>query len=377
MGNLQTLINYHSPLSYIQDLNEQIQDCGMVNHPGLGPIQLWKIKQSNSPMMFSYVNYLYHKNQHVHLYKNDSHLFDFHRSRCQMKHPNLLAYFACTTSMAQNIGNVQSLQLFFAYYDKNLKQKLLQYETVPEIEIWNIVEQIVSALAYLQGLNRFHGNLTTESILINEKDQIKILDQLEQKPNGQQIKKDVFDLGLVIMEMLTGRANQLNFFDSLKPLAGIYSIQLLQLVGKMLQRDALHRPDFIQLQEIIKNRFKEPIILHNPCQNQSEPAFVQIINCAQRLQSRNQEQRVITQPGGQFQPSTHPRISKNSSQSNLQNITVPLHPINGTQQNHSIVSYYQYFSPVKQLSRVDKLSTPDRLTSYQSGIQQTSAVWQI
>ncbi|CAD8141573.1 unnamed protein product [Paramecium octaurelia] len=374
MGNLQTLINYHSPLSYIQDLNEQIQDCGMVNHPGLGSIQLWKIKQSNSPMMFSY---------HVHLYENDSHLFDFHRSRCQMKHPNLLEYFACTNSKAQNIGNVQSQQLFFAYYNKNLKQKLLQYKTVPEIEIWNIVEQIVSAMAYLQGLNRFHGNLTTESILLNEKDQIKILDQLEQKPNGDQIKEDVFDLGLVIMEMLTGRANQLNFFDSLKPLAGIYSIQLLQLVGKMLQKDALLRPDFNQLQDIIKNRFKEPKILHNPCQTQSEPAFVQIINSSQRLQSRKQEQRVITLPERQFQPSTHPRlISKNASQSNLQNITVPSLPIQGTQYNQeqqiiSFVSYFKYHTPIKQLSRVDNLSIADRLTSYPSGIRLSSNVWQI
>ncbi|CAD8050337.1 unnamed protein product [Paramecium primaurelia] len=375
MGNLQTLINYHSPLSYIYDLNEQIQDCGMINHPGLGAIQLWKIKQSNQPMMFSY---------HVHLYKNDSHLVDFHRIRCQIKHPNLLSYFACTSSKAQNIGSVQSLQLFFAYYHKNLKQKLLQYKTMPETEIWNIIEQIVNVMAYLQGLNRYHGNLTTESILLNEEDKIKILDQLQQKPNEEQIKKDIFDLGLVIIEMLTHRANQLNFYESLKQLAGIYSIQLLQLVGKMLQKDARLRPDFYQLQDIIKNRFKEPIILHNPNFNQGQPAFIQINNHTQRLQSRNQDQRMITLTGTQNKPLIQPRIIyRNSSQNNLQNITIiPQYPIQGTQQKqeqqiYSSVQYQRYHTPIKHISTVESISTVDRLTQCQSGIQHVSFVWQI
>ncbi|CAD8052610.1 unnamed protein product [Paramecium sonneborni] len=376
MGNLQTLINYHSPFSYIDNLNDQLQDEGMINHPGLGQIQLWKIKKQNQPMIFSY---------HVHIYKNDSHLIEFHKIRCQINHPNILSYFACANSKAQNIGNVQSQQLFFAYYSNNLKQKLIQQKTFSEIEIWNIVEQIVNALAYLQGLNRYHGNLITESILLSNNNQIKLLDQLEQIPNYDQIKKDVFDLGIIIIEMLTGRANQLNFNQSIKQLDGRYSIQLLQLVAKMLQKDIALRPDFIQLQQMIQNRCKEPIILQNSFSNLNKPEFVKIYNRSQRHQRCNSNQGIVIRPQRMSQPQINPRIIQSKQQNNntqINNSVVLYQSQQGNIQNQNqeqqFISYVQIFNqqtPYKPVSQVDQISNADKVTLFQSGIMHNSFLW--
>ncbi|CAD8048062.1 unnamed protein product [Paramecium sonneborni] len=376
MGNLQTLINYHSPFSYIQDLNDQIEDEGMINHPGLGSIQLWKIKQQNQPMIFSY---------HVHIYEKDSNLIEFHNYRSQIVHPNILSYFACTKSKAQNIGNVCTQQLFFAYYPNNLRQKLTKQKKLPETEIWNIVEQIVNALAYLQGLNRYHGNLITESILLNQYNEIKLLDKLDQNPNYDQIKRDVYDLGIIIIEMITGRANQLNLNESIKQMAGIYSIQLLQLVGKMIQKEAALRPDFIQIQQLIKNRFKEPIILHNPFTNRSQPVFVKIKNHLQRLQNFNSNQRVVIRPQKVIYKLNYPKMicnqqSNNKSQIINSNILQQSQQESFQSQNQeqhfvSIVEYSNQPNTNKNISQVDQISNADKLTLFQSGILHNSIMW--
>ncbi|CAD8072810.1 unnamed protein product [Paramecium primaurelia] len=254
MGNLQTLINYHAPLNYAQDLSEQLIDQGMLQHPGLGQIQLWKIKETNQPLLFSF---------HVHIFEKDSSIIDIHNFRSSLNHPNLIEYFACTSSNALNIGKVQSQQYFFAYYEQTLKA-YIQSITLTEVQIWKIIEQIVDVMVYLQSLNRYHSNINSESIFITDNLHIKLLDKIGQQPNKLAIKDDVHDLGIVIIELLTKRTNQLNFIQQIKNLHGKFTLQLLQLVAKMIDENIDRRPDFIQIQQMIINRFKEPIFFQNP-----------------------------------------------------------------------------------------------------------------
>ncbi|CAD8153818.1 unnamed protein product [Paramecium pentaurelia] len=254
MGNLQTLINYHAPLNYAQDLNEQIIDQGMLEHPGLGQIQLWKIKESNLPMLFSF---------HAHIFEKDSSIIEIHNFRSSLQHPNLIEYFACTGSKALNIGNVQSQQFFFAYYSKTLKDHI-QSTNITEVQIWKIIEEIVDVMVYLQGKNRYHGNINSQSIFITDNFHIKLLDKIGQKPNRYSIKDDVYDLGILVIELLTKRTNQLNFISQIKNLHGKFTLQLLQLVAKMIDQNPDKRPDFNQIQKMVINRFKEPISFINP-----------------------------------------------------------------------------------------------------------------
>ncbi|CAD8072724.1 unnamed protein product [Paramecium sonneborni] len=86
MGNHQTLINYHAPLNFAYDLSEQLIGWGMLQHPGLGQIQLWKIKEINQPLLFS---------QHQSLLR---------QTFCETV-PQI--YFRCNTS--HNLQNNQSI----------------------------------------------------------------------------------------------------------------------------------------------------------------------------------------------------------------------------------------------------------------------------
>ncbi|CAD8149691.1 unnamed protein product [Paramecium octaurelia] len=279
MGNLQTLINYHAPLNYAQDLNEQIIDQGMLEHPGLGQIQLWKIKETNLPPLFSF---------HVHIFEKDSSIIDIHNFRSSLQHPNLIEYFACTSSKALNIGKVQSQQFFFAYYQKTLKEHI-QSTTMTEVQIWKIIEQIVDVMVFLQRRNRYHGNINSQSIFITDNLHIKLLDKIGQHPNRNSIKDDVHDLGILVIELLTKRTNQLNFISQIKNLYGKFTLQLLQLVAKMIDENPDKRPDFIQIQNMVTNRFKEPISLNNLEKNADQNILTQRIPTW--AQSQNDEMK--------------------------------------------------------------------------------------
>ncbi|CAK64321.1 unnamed protein product (macronuclear) [Paramecium tetraurelia] len=275
MGNLQTLINYHAPLNYAQDLSEQIIDQGMLEHPGLGSIQLWKIKETNLPLLFSF---------HVHIFEKDSSIIDIHNFRSSLQHPNLIEYFACTSSKALNIGKVQSQQFFFAYYQKTLKEHI-QSTAMTEVQIWKIIEQIVDVMVFLQRKNRYHGNINSQSIFITDNLHIKLLDKIGQNPNRNSIKDDVYDLGILVIELLTKRTNQLNFIQQIKNLYGKFTLQLLQLVAKMIDENPDKRPDFNQIQSMVTNRFKEPISLNNLEKNAYQNKLASRISTQGQLQN--------------------------------------------------------------------------------------------
>ncbi|CAD8173955.1 unnamed protein product [Paramecium octaurelia] len=285
MGNLQTLINYHAPLNYSQDLSDQLLDQGTLQHPGLGQIQLWKIKASNLPLLFSF---------HVHIFEKDSSIINIHNFRSSLKHPNLIEYFACTSSKSLNIGKVQSQQFFFAYYPQTLKEHI-QSRTLTEVQIWKIIEQIVNLMVYLQNLNRYHSNINSESIFINDNLHIKMLDKIGQKPNKIAIKDDVRDLGIVIIELLTKRTNQLNFIQQIKNLHGKFTLQLLQLVAKMIDENIDKRPDFIQIQKMINNRFKEPIFFNNPERNGNLNILTGRLSTQEHLNYKMDEMKIYKQ----------------------------------------------------------------------------------
>lgn len=57
MGNISAYVNYHTELSFVNDLNDQIYNQGSLNHSTLGNIQLWKIKRNTNLELFSFVKF--------------------------------------------------------------------------------------------------------------------------------------------------------------------------------------------------------------------------------------------------------------------------------------------------------------------------------
>ncbi|CAK76355.1 unnamed protein product (macronuclear) [Paramecium tetraurelia] len=250
MGNQQVFVNYDSDLAFIQDLNEQLLDKGTQIHPSLGPIKLWQMKKDPQHQLFSLV---------IQTSKLDAQLLQVHQQRCKMQHPNLLKYYACSKSI--QLGGVEKQQYFFEYSPKTLKQITIQ-APLKEEQIWAFVEQIVDVMQYIQSLNKFHGNLTSEAIFIDKQQNAKLLDNLGQKrQNKDSISEDIFQLGLLCLEMMTQRSSQLSFSSALKQLMGKYSLQLLQLTSKLLHKDAEMGLDFVELKNILKNRFQIPITI--------------------------------------------------------------------------------------------------------------------
>ncbi|CAD8155618.1 unnamed protein product [Paramecium octaurelia] len=289
MGNQQVFVNYTSGLAFIQDLNEQLLDKGTQIHPSLGPIKLWQMKKDPQTFLFSLV---------IQTSTLDAQLLQIHQQRCKMQHPNLLKYYACSKSL--QLAGVEKQQYFFEYQPKTLKQLTMQ-APLKEEQIWAFVEQIVDVMQYIQSLNKFHGNLTSEAIFIDKQQNAKLLDNLGQKrQNIDSISEDIFQLGLLCLEMMTQRSSQLNFSSALKQLMGKYSLQLLQLTSKLLQKDIEMGLDFFELKNIIKNRFKIPITIKQAKIIKTEQGYqscssIQILDVAEiqrikQLQPQNQNQ---------------------------------------------------------------------------------------
>ncbi|CAD8062587.1 unnamed protein product [Paramecium sonneborni] len=294
MGNQQVLVNYDSALVFVQDLGNQLLDKGSFQHPSLGSIRLWQIKKEPQKLLFSFV---------LSTSELDSSILQVHQVRCKMQHPNLLKYYACFKE--SRIGGVEKQQYFFEYYPKTLKQITI-CAPLKEENIWDFVEQIINVMEYLQQLNKFHGNLSTEAIFIDEFQKVKLLDNLGQKRQNEfSISEDIFSLGLIILEMMTQRTSQLNFNNALKQLMGQYSLQLLQLTSKLLQNDVEIKTDFIELKKIINNRFKIPITNKQAQFIKTEEGYstisyvqildkqeIEIIKQKQLFQQQNQQQMI-------------------------------------------------------------------------------------
>ncbi|CAD8109222.1 unnamed protein product [Paramecium primaurelia] len=293
MGNQQVFINYDSDLVFVQDLNDQLLDKGTWKHPSLGSIKLWQIKKNPQQLLFSII---------IQTSNLDSQLLQIHQSRSIMKHSNLLKYYACSKSI--ELGGVEKQQYFFEYHSKTLKQITME-APLKEEQIWTFVEQIIDVMEYIQKLNKYHGNLTSEAIFIDENNKAKLIDNLGQNRYKKDwISEDIFQLGLICLEMMTQRTSQLNFSNALKQLIGKYSLQLLQLTRKLLQNDTEMRLDFIELKNIVKNRFSIPITIKQAKIIKTEQGYqscstVQIfdeeeIAKIKQIQTQNQKQIINT-----------------------------------------------------------------------------------
>ncbi|CAD8068994.1 unnamed protein product [Paramecium sonneborni] len=281
MGNKQVMVNFDSPFVFLQDLEDQLQNKGSQNHPSLGSIRLWQFKKDPQLQLFSFV---------LSTSKLDSKMIQVHLFRCKIQHPNLFKYYACLNDSI--IGGVEKQQYFFEYHPKTLNQQTI-LAPLKEENIWDIVEQIIDVMEYLQKLNLFLGNLSTEAILIDNKQKVKLLDNLgQQRLNKFSFQEDIIQLGLIILEMMTQRTSQLNFSKALKKLIGQYSLQLLQFTSKLLQTNAETRIDFIELKQIIKNRIKIPITNKQAQIIQTEQEYSK---CSIELIVEQQEIEIIKQ----------------------------------------------------------------------------------
>ncbi|CAD8096483.1 unnamed protein product [Paramecium primaurelia] len=251
MGNIQAYINYHTELSFTQNLDDQIHFCETIQHHSLGKIQIWKIKDNQSQKLFSFTRHIYH---------SDSTLLKIHQQRCSLQHPNLLQYYACTQTQPTFCGSVESQNFFFEYQPHTMQKVLDERRgTLPEIDIWKFLEQMVDVLYYLQENQCFHGNISLENIFVKEDNTIKILDSFNKQLTDYLLKQDVYDLATVVIELMTKQKFHKEFKETLKSLTDQYSLQLLSVLAKMLNKNPDNRPCFKDLSTFIKNRTTQPI----------------------------------------------------------------------------------------------------------------------
>ncbi|CAD8106601.1 unnamed protein product [Paramecium sonneborni] len=280
MGNVSAFINYHTELTFSTDLNDQIHFCESISHQSLGKIQIWKIKENSSIKLFSFTR---------HVYCFDSTLLNIHQKRCSLQHSNLLQYYASTQTQPTFCGSLESQNFFFEYIPQTLQKVLDKREQpFPEIEIWKYLEQMVDVLSYLEENQCFHGNINLENIFVTEDNTIKILDQLNQQLTDYLLKSDVYDLAESIIELMTKNKFHKEFKETLKSLTDQYSIQLLSVLAKMLNKNPDKRPNFKELSESIQNRATQPIILESQKSESHSQTF-------QVLQNTNQTQKIRKQ----------------------------------------------------------------------------------
>ncbi|CAD8196935.1 unnamed protein product [Paramecium pentaurelia] len=253
MGAVQAYVNYNTEMTLTSDLNAQIQCCGTISHPAFGNIQLWKMKNNTTLEIFSLTR---------HIYYQDSILLTIHTQRTQLKHPNLLQYYACTQNSPSFCGNVETQQFYFEYISQTLSQYLCgRSEPFREIEVWKSLEQLISVLKYLQQNGYSHGKITSDNIFITQDQTLKTLDSITIQSTSQQIKQDVYDLAQVMVELMTKKKFHLSLKDTVISLIDEYSQQLLQLLARMLNNTPEKRPDFIELSEImLKRQYKSTSI---------------------------------------------------------------------------------------------------------------------
>ncbi|CAK68034.1 unnamed protein product (macronuclear) [Paramecium tetraurelia] len=246
MGAVQAYVNCNTEMTFTSDLNAQIQCCGTISHPAFGNIQLWKMKNKTTIEIFSLTR---------HVYYQDSMLLTIHQQRTQLKHPNLLQYYACTQNSPSFCGNVETQQFYFEYISQTLSQYLCaRSEPFREIEVWKSLEQLISVLQYLQQNGYSHGKITSDNIMITQDQTLKTLDQITIQSSSQQIKQDVYDLAQVMVELMTKKKFHLSLKETVISLVGEYSQQLLQLLARMLNNTPEKRPDFIELSQILIKR---------------------------------------------------------------------------------------------------------------------------
>lgn len=158
---------------------------------------------------------------------------------------------------------------------------------VPEAVIGRIAGSVVSALHYLYTLKVIHRDVKPSNILINRTGIVKLCDfgisgylvnsvamtneagckpymapeRLRPRPQGYDIKSDVWSLGLTLFEIATGAFPYPhgNLFEQLKSIfqdpppklpANRYSPEFEDFIVRCLEKEYQNRPNYLQLLEL-------------------------------------------------------------------------------------------------------------------------------
>ncbi|KRX04683.1 Protein kinase-like domain [Pseudocohnilembus persalinus] len=309
--------------------------------------------------------------------------------RINNPHKNVLKLIGFTQSSENQLcGDFSKITGYYEYYSHNLERELDRRHTRSEFfneqEIWFLLESIVSVGAFLEGKNlhqyiqqnvqqiiflnsaqnKVHGDIRPNNIFLTNEGFVKLADpqlvrdeknayikafqygeqtylspQLmkalqnrEIQPTHNQVKSDVFSLGMTMLEvccLYTARScydyGQYQIIrpvidDLLQRSRGRYSNFLINILSEMVLENEGQRPSFLELQQILQpyqdqiqnlqpfnpdprqSQFgsQAGLVQQIPQQNQylvqSQISHQPLVGQSQILQHQPQSQIVTTQP---------------------------------------------------------------------------------
>ncbi|CAK79761.1 unnamed protein product (macronuclear) [Paramecium tetraurelia] len=295
MGNTMVLENEDYISSNISLLKDNLKYISSKRHQYFGQIQIWKNKANPQEWIFSKV----HSDQAKQITQIDidqNIINTQHIERKSMKHENLLKYYGCTIKEQTFQGTIKEYRVYYEFQLITLSKVLQDYKQngqyVAESFIWKLITQISNVFGYLECQNKYHQNITLDSLFFDKEKNLKILyhgalpnilstyaqtlgnynsnisltpQQMKDYQNHlaclqiNPFKQDSYQFGIVLVSIMSGKdvAKCTDFYKEVIHYQQIlnflgsafhyYSQNLINLVVSLLQYDDLSRPNISEL----------------------------------------------------------------------------------------------------------------------------------
>ncbi|CAD8149345.1 unnamed protein product [Paramecium octaurelia] len=329
MGNTIVFEGENSITSNL--LKDQLKYVGSKQHKYLGQIQLWKNKQNQHEWIFSKIS----------LIDIDENIINsWHIKRKSMQHENLLQYYGCTIKEQTFQGAIKDFRIYYEFLPTNLSKVLKDHQFngqyVKESFIWKLITQISTVFAYLDSKNKFHSNITFDSLFFDKAHNVKILyygavpnllsnyaqtlgnynsnrslspQQMKDYQNHltqlqtDPFKQDSYSFGILLVSIMSGKdvTKYTDFYKEVihyKQILNIlgsayhyYSQSLINIVVSLLQYDDSKRPNISQIFKV--KIHKQPTIQYRPqLQIVQQPQTINIyrLDTTQSCSSQNHHQ---------------------------------------------------------------------------------------
>ncbi|CAD8174217.1 unnamed protein product [Paramecium octaurelia] len=303
MGNTIVLENEDYISSNISLLKDNLTYISSKQHQYFGQIQIWKNKTYPQEWIFSKIT-------QIDIHQNV--INSQHTERKSMKHENLLKYYGCSIKEQTFQGTIKEYRIYYEFQSITLSKVLQDYQQngqyVAESFIWKLITQISTVFGYLESQNKFHQNITLDSLFFDKEKNVKILyhgalpnilsayaqtlgnynsnisltpQQMKDYQNHlaclqiNPFKQDSYQFGIVLVSIMSGKDvtkctdfyKEVIHYQQILNILGsafhYYSQNLINLVVSLLQYDDLQRPNISQL-------FKAKIYKKLPFLNQTQ-----------------------------------------------------------------------------------------------------------
>jgi serine/threonine protein kinase len=180
-----------------------------------------------------------------------------------INHPHLLKYYK---TFKDDKNNLYMIYEYMNNSDLNsfIKAHQTLEKNIKEEEIWNILLQCLSGLAYLHKENLAYLAIKPTNIFLDNEQKVKIglfYDTPKIEYKNYNIKRDIYFIGLYFYKMCYSLCDDIRAsywideFEVKKRNNAIYSNELLNIIFEMLNEDEKARKSSGELYQIVKNEY--------------------------------------------------------------------------------------------------------------------------